>query len=179
MRVIAGKYKGIALEAPAGYTTRPTADRIKEALFSIFHFQISNLVVLDLYAGSGALGIEALSRGARFVYFNDTSHKAQLTIQQNLRKLKNCENYEVSSLDALFFIQTQKNIYDMVLLDPPYDHQNYTDLVQALVDNDRLAAFAAIGIECDCEKSALQFAGFKEKVYKYGTKCLIILQKLD
>ena len=89
MRVIAGKYRHINLVAPSGTSvTRPTLDRIKEAMFNILNMYVIDAVVVDLFSGSGALGIEALSRGASHVYFNDQDNNAQKSIKENLSKIK-------------------------------------------------------------------------------------------
>ena len=121
MRVVAGTYGGRRLTTPKGTATRPTSDRVREALFSILDAAVDGARVLDLYAGSGALGIEALSRGAANVTFVDSAAPAIAAIERNLAALG--ATAEVRRADALRFLggaRAQGRQYDLVLLDPPY-----------------------------------------------------------
>src|SRR3954464_14635813 len=121
MRVIAGSYGGRTLKAPAGDATRPTSDRVREALFSILGERTHGARVLDLFAGSGALGIEALSRGARSVTFVDDAPTAIKAIAGNLQALS--ADAEVRRSEALRFLRAASGRgaqYDLVFLDPPY-----------------------------------------------------------
>jgi 16S rRNA (guanine(966)-N(2))-methyltransferase RsmD len=120
MRIVAGEYGGRRLKAPAGLDTRPTADRVREAVFSILG-PVDGLRVLDLYAGSGALGIEALSRGAAEAVFVDSSRSAAGVIDENLTAL-GADNGEVVRRDALAWLQSADGLaFDLVFCDPPYD----------------------------------------------------------
>ena len=121
MRVVAGLYGGRRLVAPAGSATRPTSDRVREALFSILGAGVRGARVLDLYAGSGALGIEALSRGAASAVFVDRSPKAIAAIRANLEAL--AIEAEVRRMDARAALRppsSPADPYDLVFLDPPY-----------------------------------------------------------
>jgi 16S rRNA (guanine966-N2)-methyltransferase len=121
MRVIAGRHGGRRLAAPAGAGTRPTADRVREALFSILGARVEGARVLDLYAGSGALGIEALSRGAAAATFVERAPAALRVLRGNLAALG--EDAEVVRADALAWLRAaprRSRQYDLVLLDPPY-----------------------------------------------------------
>jgi len=121
MRVIAGTYGGRALKAPKGDSTRPTSDRVRESLFSILGDRVQDARVLDLFAGSGALGLEALSRGAASVTFVDDDRAAIATIKGNLSALK--ADAEVRRTDALRFLGAAPESgaqYDLIFLDPPY-----------------------------------------------------------
>jgi 16S rRNA (guanine966-N2)-methyltransferase len=119
VRVIAGEFRGRPLKAPAGRDTRPTADRVREALFSILG-EVSGLRVLDLFAGSGALGIEALSRGAASATFVESSRRAADTIAANLRAVGDPPS-EVRIEDAIAFLRRGRaDPYDLVFADPPY-----------------------------------------------------------
>jgi 16S rRNA (guanine(966)-N(2))-methyltransferase RsmD len=121
LRVIAGRYGGRRLQAPPGAATRPTADRVREALFSILGPRVEDARVLDLFAGSGALGLEALSRGAAAATFVDSSPAAQRAIRANLAALG--AEAEVVRADALRWLRTASagaRQYDLVFLDPPY-----------------------------------------------------------
>lgn len=120
LRVIAGRFGGRRLSAPAGAATRPTSDRVREALFSILG-DLEGARVLDLFAGSGALGIEALSRGAATVTFVDDAERAVRAVQGNLRALG--VSGDVRRADAVRFLRNaarDARQYDLVLLDPPY-----------------------------------------------------------
>ena len=118
MRVVAGEYRGRRLQAPPGLDVRPTSDRVREALFSILG-DINGLRVLDLFAGTGALGIEALSRGAASATFVENNRAAIDAIRANLQPLSDA-NAEVVRADALAWLGRERGPYDIVFLDPPY-----------------------------------------------------------
>ncbi|MDP1846927.1 MAG: 16S rRNA (guanine(966)-N(2))-methyltransferase RsmD [Solirubrobacteraceae bacterium] len=121
MRVVGGMYGGRRLTAPTGDETRPTGDRVREALFSVLGASIHDARVLDLYAGSGALGIEALSRGAAAAVFVDRSHKAVKAIRANLAALGiEAEVRPIAARAALRAASARREAYDLVFLDPPY-----------------------------------------------------------
>ena len=115
---MAGEFKGRRLEAPPGVRTRPTADRVREALFSILA-DVTGARVLDLYAGSGALGIEALSRGAESALFVERDRRAAATVERNLASLG--LEAPVVRQDALRFLARAEGTFDLVFCDPPYD----------------------------------------------------------
>jgi 16S rRNA (guanine966-N2)-methyltransferase len=119
VRVVAGSHGGRRLKAPPGSATRPTSDRVREALFSILGDGVVDSRVLDLFAGSGALGIEVISRGAAQVTFVDSSPAARKALRENLATL----GIEAVTLktDALKWLRSAANVYDLVFLDPPYD----------------------------------------------------------
>ena len=121
MRVVAGRHKGRRLRTPAGADTRPTADRVREAVFSVIG-PVDGMRVLDLYAGSGALGIEALSRGAAAATFVESARPALAAIRANLAATG--EDAEVVSTDALKWLRAAgdgESAFDLVFCDPPYD----------------------------------------------------------
>jgi len=118
MRVVAGAFKGRRLQAPRGTRTRPTADRVREALFSLLG-DVSGARVLDLYAGSGALGIEALSRGAASATFVERDGRALAALRRNLDAVG--VEVEVRRQDALRFLTSSAGAFDLVFVDPPYD----------------------------------------------------------
>ncbi|MDP9386272.1 MAG: 16S rRNA (guanine(966)-N(2))-methyltransferase RsmD [Actinomycetota bacterium] len=121
MRVIAGRYGGRRLQAPPGRETRPTSDRVREALFSVLGEQVAGARVLDLFAGSGALGLEALSRGAADVTFVDASPAAIRALRANLAALgAEAEIVRGDALAALRNARADARQYDLVFLDPPY-----------------------------------------------------------
>jgi 16S rRNA (guanine966-N2)-methyltransferase len=123
MRVVAGKYRSRTLAAPRGLKLRPTSDRLRETLFDILGPSVEGSVFLDLYAGTGAVGIEALSRGARQVFFVE-SHRAGLAlIRRNLESLGIASSAEILAVDALRGCQRLESrgvVADLVFLDPPY-----------------------------------------------------------
>ena len=121
MRIIAGKAKGHLIYAPKGLNTRPTGDRVRESLFNILQPIITDTYVLDLFAGSGALGIEALSRGAKNADFVDRWLPAIKSIEKNLTITKLKDNASVYHQDSINFLKRNKKQYDLVFLDPPYN----------------------------------------------------------
>lgn len=123
MRVVAGVYGGRRLVAPPGDATRPTSDRVREALFSVLGRSIDGVRVLDLFAGSGALGIEALSRGAAAAVFVDRAPAAITAIRANLDALGiDAAVHRISARNALRAAAARGEAYDLVFLDPPYRH---------------------------------------------------------
>jgi 16S rRNA (guanine966-N2)-methyltransferase len=123
VRVVAGRFGGHTLVAPRGRATRPTSDRVREALFSILGGTVEGAQVLDLFAGSGALAIEALSRGASGAVLVDSSAAAVAAIHRNLEAVG--VDAEVRRQDALTYLERAREsarLYDLVFLDPPYRH---------------------------------------------------------
>ena len=145
LRIIAGEFKGRRLKAPAGRTVRPTGDRVKEAWFSILQQSLPDARVLDLYAGSGALGLEALSRGASAVDFVETHRASLTTLRDNVRALKVEDRVTIHRMDAVRFAERlQPAQYDVAFADPPYA----TDAAEQLAGIYRATPFARIlGIE--------------------------------
>lgn len=118
MRVIAGKHRGRVLKEFKGREIRPTSDRAKEALFNILQFDIAGCAFLDLYSGTGGIGIEAISRGAEKVVFVDNSEESIKLLKENLKYLK--EEAEVVRSDAAAYIACSRTKFDLIFLDPPY-----------------------------------------------------------
>ncbi|MCL2223755.1 MAG: 16S rRNA (guanine(966)-N(2))-methyltransferase RsmD [Defluviitaleaceae bacterium] len=123
MRVIAGAARRTALVAPLGSSTRPTADRAKEGLFNIISERVRGARFLDIFCGSGAIGIEALSRGAKEAVFVENAAPALKAVKENLAKtkLQNAEIIEASAENAISRLQTANRRFDIIFLDPPYD----------------------------------------------------------
>ncbi len=141
MRVIAGKYKSRQLVAPPGIQTRPTSDRLRETLFNVVAAGIQGSVWLDLFAGSGAIGIEALSRGACSVYFVESAAAAARTIRKNLHTLRVDEGAEVLERDVatgLRILDSQAVTCDFVFLDPPYRKMGDYEQVLGFLSQSRL-----------------------------------------
>lgn len=120
MKVITGTAKGRVLKTLDGLETRPTTQRVKEALFSVLQFDIEGRRVLDLFAGSGQLGIEALSRGAKSAVFIDSSKKAVSVIKENLLKTGFSSCSKVYCSESIQFLTLNSDTYDIVFIDPPY-----------------------------------------------------------
>ena len=152
MRIITGKARGTQLKAPAGETTRPTSERAKEAIFSMLQFELQGTEVLDLFAGSGQMGLEALSRGAAHAVFCDSSKSAQQIIQSNSLKTKLALQCEIFSNDYLVLLRSfrKKRKFDIVFLDPPYALGALPKALQALVDYGLLSD----GAKLICESGA-------------------------
>jgi len=133
MRVIAGKYRSRRLIAPAGVQTRPTSDRLRETLFNVLGAAVEESLWLDLFAGSGAIGIEALSRGARMIYLVESSSRAIRAIRANLASLQLSQGFEIierEAVSALRLLEGRAVICDFCFLDPPYRQQG--DYAQVL-----------------------------------------------
>ena len=121
MRIISGKYKGHALVSFNASHIRPTTDRVKESLFNIWQNQIEGARVLDLFSGTGNLGLEALSRGAASVQFVDAHSKSIQILKQNIEKLKLTEDHRVSTMDTFHFLKRYKDApFDLIFIDPPF-----------------------------------------------------------
>jgi 16S rRNA (guanine966-N2)-methyltransferase len=168
VRVIAGRYGGRRLKTPPGAATRPTADRVREALFSILGQRVQDARVLDLFAGSGALGLEALSRGARHATFVDSGPAALAALRDNLATLG--AEAEVVRADAVRWLRAAPDgarQYDLVFLDPPY--RRAADLGAPLSDSlpAVLAPGALVVAECD-RRSPLELTITKTDERRYG-----------
>lgn len=150
MRVISGTLRGRRLVAPPGLATRPTADRIRESVFNILAGGMQAKQVLDLFAGTGALGIEALSRGAAGAVFVDQAKAALAAIRSNIRNLDLEDRTRViqwNILKGLHCLASKPAIFDLVFMDPPYEAHALTPALNALVTCGALAPAARIVIE--------------------------------
>ncbi len=179
MRVIAGKARGTQLKTPEGLKTRPTSDRVKEALFSIIQFDIPGAKVLDLFGGTGQLGIEALSRGAKSAVFVDAGEEACRLIRENLRRTKLEENSRVIRGDYLHFLENTRDFYDIVLLDPPYAEVFLENALKKLAEIDILQSGGIIVAERPAGKALpVDLPGFfRSRDYKYGNTLLTLYRK--
>lgn len=147
MRVIAGSARGTRLVAPEGLETRPTSDRVRESLFNILGPRVQGSHFLDLFAGSGANGIEALSRGAVRAVFVENNRAACACILQNLEKAKLGDQGALFRTPLPEALARIPGTFDLVFADPPYHYAHYADLLQALQDYDRLAPQAVVVVE--------------------------------
>lgn len=150
MRVIAGTARSIVLNAPKGLNTRPTVDKYKETLFNCLQSDIGCSVFLDLFAGSGAIGIEALSRGASKCYFVENNTEAYKCIMDNLKKTHLEDKALVYKEDVLFFIKNRlKEIPDVIFMDPPFKDHLETLVINLLVSEGKISDDTIIVVECD------------------------------
>ena len=186
MRVISGIAKGTKLNSIDSIETRPTLDRVKESLFNIIQNKIKNSIVLDLFAGSGAIGIEFLSRGCKKVYFCEKSHLATKMIYQNLEKTRLIDKSEVMEKDYLKCLNDLKirNIkVDIAFLDPPYKMNLAVEAVKNIITLDLLSNDGIIVIETDEKERDLKgIENLKVKVIdlrKYGRAYLIFLNRKE
>jgi len=180
VRVVAGRAKGIALKTPSGMLTRPTADRVKEAMFSIIQFDLPGASVLDLFGGTGQLGIEAVSRGAKSATFVDNREDACRLIRENLKRTGMEKESRVVRMDYMDFLKRNREKYDIVLLDPPYAEEYLENSLKMITEIDILQSGGIIIAERPLGKDlSLDFEGFeRSRDYKYGTTLLAVYRKL-
>jgi len=179
MRVISGKYRGRKLSSPEGLHTRPTIDRVKEALFGAIQFHLKNAQVLDLFAGSGALGIEALSRGAEACVFVENNRVALKTLEANLSWV--ASGTEVLAIDYLAALNRVKDrCFDVILMDPPYEAGFYEPALAFIAQNGLLAPDGVLVLEI---KTGMESGGkthFSLKKQKtYGAVTLEFYESRD
>ena len=181
MRVVAGKAKGMQLKTPNGMLTRPTTDRVKEALFSIIHFDLPGATVLDLFAGTGQLGIEALSRGACKAVFVDAQEAACKLVKENLSHTGMLDQAKVVRSDYQKFLLNCKEKFDIILLDPPYSEVFLENSLKMITEIDILQSGGIIATEYPFGKAlpTEYFTSFSAKEYKYGKTVLTIFRKAD
>ena len=179
MRVIAGKAKGVVLKTPEGMQTRPTADRVKEALFSILQFDLPGTKILDLFGGTGQLGIEAISRGAKSAVFVDAGDAPCKLIKENLRRAKMEGEGRVIRSDYLQFLSQCREKFDIIFLDPPYAEVFLENSIKKISEIDILQSGGIIVAERPVEKPLdIQITGFsRSKDYKYGKTLLTLYRK--
>ncbi|MCR4694018.1 MAG: 16S rRNA (guanine(966)-N(2))-methyltransferase RsmD [Pseudobutyrivibrio sp.] len=173
MRVISGSRRGLKLDTLEGLVTRPTSDRIKETLFNMIAFELRDSRFLDLFAGSGQMGIEALSRGASFAIFVEKDKNALNVIKKNISKCKFEQSSKVISSDVVLAINSLKSEkeFDIVFMDPPYNKEIEKEVLQALRDLPCISNSTLIIVEASLETdfSYIDDMGYeliKEKVYK-------------
>ena len=179
MRVITGKARGIQLKTPEGMQTRPTADRVKDALFSIINFDIPGAKVLDLFGGTGQLGIEALSRGAASAVFVDAREESCRLIRENLKRTKLEQDAKVIRSDYLDYLNRCREQYNIILLDPPYAEVFLENAIKRITEIDILQSDGIIVAERPLGKELpWEFEGYtRSKDYKYGKVLLTIYRK--
>ena len=181
MKIISGKYKGRNIEGFDIEGTRPTKDRVKESLFGTIQNYVDESIVLDLFSGSGNLGFEALSEGAKYAYLVDYNHKAVKTINKNISTI-GISDVEVLNMDykkALNYFYEKQIKFDLIFLDPPYN-TNYIEESLKLISNYNLLSDEGLIV---CESDNLNriiypdmYKAVKDK--KYGDKYIVLLKKI-
>ena len=177
MRVISGRARGLKLNSPIDLETRPTLDRVKEAVFSMLLPYIQDSLVLDMFSGSGALAIEAISRGAKHAVMVDCNMQSIKCIKNNVRIARMEENSTIIFSDAFSYLKKCEKIFDIIFLDPPYDSQLYEQATEAAFEV--LSEEGIVVVEWDYEIGrpllTKKLAVFKEK--KYGRVGITLLKK--
>jgi 16S rRNA (guanine966-N2)-methyltransferase len=181
MRVIAGIYKGRNVKSLESLDTRPTKDIVKGAIFSIVQFGIEGSYFLDLFAGSGSIGIEAISRGAKLVVFNDLSRSAFKLIKDNLEAFKvETNNYQLLNYDFKIALQQIKHMnikFDYVYIDPPYKDKVFNQVFEKLLDYQLLKDKCVVMAEVDRKDDPVEVVGFSLKIHNYGNTKLLVYKR--
>ncbi len=171
MRIIGGEFRGRKLASVPGIKTRPTSDRVREAIFSSLQPVISRSVVLDLFAGTGALGLEALSRGAAKADFVDFEPQAIAVINRNIESLGLAEKTLVNRRESLSFLENCRlDSYDLIFLDPPYLYNYHEELLKTIATRGILRKNGKIVLETSSknELSGVYYNMVLAKSKKYG-----------
>lgn len=181
MKIISGIYKGRNLEGFTINGTRPTMDRVKESLFSIIQNNIKDSIVLDLFSGSGNLGIEALSEGAKHAYLIDNNKKAISIIKKNIDtiKVENCDVLMMDYKKAIEYFYNENLFFDVIFLDPPYKTDYVEKSIDLITKYNILKDDGIIVCESDNLNKIVyngEYKSIKEK--KYGDKYIVLLKKI-
>lgn len=176
IRITGGVNRSRLLETPNVSTTKPTMDKVRAGVFSALGPAVEGANVLDLFAGSGSYGFEALSRGAASATFVDSSSVAVDTIKKNAAKL-NQENVTIIQGDVLAFLEQNLQEFSVIFVDPPYKLDVYEDVVKTLIRRNILSSNAIIVLESERELNIDESLFSKVKLYKYGLAKVYILRK--
>ena len=183
MKIITGLAKGMNLETLEGEATRPTSQRVKEAIFSMIQFDIEGACVLDLFAGSGQLGLEALSRGAKKATFCDSSREAVDIVMRNAKKSKLFDKCRISTCtyDQMIKGISGKEQYDIIFIDPPYKNDCISDVLDKLYSGDVIAKNAFVICESGAEdifgnNAELRDKFFVQKQARYSISYVTVLR---
>lgn len=181
MRIVGGKYRHRLIKWSGDMaTTRPTKDRIREAIFSALG-NIEGFNALDLYAGSGAMGLEALSRGCKKASFVDSSKEAIRIIKDNLVSLSINENeyslFNNKDIEAIDLFNKNNECFDLIFLDPPYIDEGFLNIINLLFNKDLLSKEAIIVVETNKIQDFSNYQFSKIKEYKYGEIRVYILRR--
>lgn len=185
MRVIAGSARRLLLKTIDGLVTRPTTDRIKETLFNMIQADLPGCLFLDLFSGSGGIGIEALSRGAGMAVFVDRNPKAAACIRENLETTKLADKASVlvcDALSALHRLEDKEEVFSIIFMDPPYDELQEKVILEYLSTSRLIDEHTSIIIEAskNTELDYLESLGFElVKRKEYKTNCHAFIRKTD
>ncbi len=170
MRVITGTARGRKLKSLEGLETRPTADRVKEGIFNIIQFDLEGRRVLDLFAGTGQMGIEALSRGAASAVFVEQRRDAATLVRDNLKTTGLSEHGRVVCGDALAFLASAKEKFDIIFIDPPYAAKLWDNALDAISRFDILSNHGIIVCESPMEQEMPEMVPpyYLHRTYRYG-----------
>lgn len=179
MRVISGTARGKKLNTLEGQDIRPTLDRVKESIFNIIAFDLPDACVLDLFCGSGSLGIEALSRGARLAVFVDNCRKSVEVAQKNLEATHLQKKASLILADSIAFLKETNQTFDIIFLDPPYESSLYADALAEIVTRKLLNPGGQVIVECDKVRTPpFQCHGFSSQREKiYGRVKILIMKE--
>lgn len=178
MRVITGTARGRRLKEPADMRIRPTTDMVKESIFNIIQFQVGGARVLDLFAGTGQLGIEALSRGAEECVFVDSSRESLKLCRENVESCELGAGAKFANTDAMSYLKSGEK-FDIVFLDPPYDTDLLENAIKSAVMFDILRENGIMICESRKDKSLPdpEREGYSKREYKYGKIKLTVFRK--
>lgn len=179
MRVITGTARGRKLITPEGMDTRPTTDKVKEAVCSALQFDFPGANVLDLFAGSGQMGIEALSRGAARATFIDADNRALSCIKQNIKACGFTEQTTVLKSDAVSFLQRTGERFDIAFLDPPYRHGILPQILPILAEKMQKNGIIVCEHEPECKLSERILNFDLQKQKKYGKIIISVYRNLS
>ena len=176
IRITGGENRSRLLETPNTTLTKPTMDKVRAAVFNALGDSVKNARVLDLFAGSGSYGFEALSRGAKDATFVDSSFEAIKAIKKNAANLDR-ENVEILNKDVLAFLEQNSQEFDIIFADPPYKLDVYESVVKTLIKRNILASGGIIVLESERELNIDESLFKSVRFYKYGLAKIYILRK--
>lgn len=185
MRIISGINKGKKLYGPEGMDVRPTSDKIKEALFNIIGYIDEESIILDLFAGSGNVGIEFLARGAKYCYFTDVSRKSLSYVKKNIEICNFKNKAEIIQSDYYKAILNFANMnikFDYIFADPPYDLECGGKIADLVIENNLLAENGLLIIESDKSENVVENIGSKMLEYRekiYGRTRISLIRLLE
>lgn len=186
MRIISGTMRGTKLYTLEGLNTRPTLDRVKEALFSKINYDLQDATILDLFSGSGALALESLSRGAKLSVICDSSHEAIKIIKQNIEKTRTQDRTIVLNCDynkALEKVENEKMQFDIIFLDPPYKTDFAEDAAKRIIEKNLIKKDGTIILETDTKEKVLNNLDTNlldiKDIKKYGRIFLLFLSRKE
>ena len=181
MRIIGGNSRGTKLYTLEGLNTRPTLDRVKESMFNILQNNIRDKIVLDLFAGSGAIGLEFISRGAKKAFLCEKEKKAIEIINKNVQKMHAENKVKIAFMDYRKFLETSNDKYDLIFLDPPYETNFISKSAELIIEKKLLNDDGIIIAETDHEERVIkELENIEIEIYdirKYGRAKLIFMRK--